>query len=119
MAVAKLKLQIDQGATFRRRLTWQTGTPPVAVDLSGWSARMQIRPTIGSDQVLATLTTDNGGITLGGAAGTIDLYLAASATAGYGWQNGVYDLELVAPGADGDVTRLLGGSVQVTPEVAR
>lgn len=67
---AKLKLTIYQGATFRKRLTWTApgGTP---VDLTGCTARMQVRAEVGSPTVLLSLTTVNGGITLGGALGAV------------------------------------------------
>lgn len=117
MAAGKLKLTIDQGATFTKQLTWKTGTPAVAVDLTGYTARMQIRPTIESSTVLVSLTTENGGIALGGTAGTITLTITATATAAFTWTEGVYDLELVSAG--GVVTRLLKGAVTVTPEVTR
>lgn len=117
MAASKLKLPIDQGATFRRRLTWKTGTPSLPVDLTGYTARMQVRSEITDAAILLTLTTENGGITLGGAAGTIDLYISATATAGFTWETGVYDLEMVA--SNGDVIRLVAGAVSVSPEVTR
>lgn len=117
MAAFKVKLNIEQGATFRKRFTWKTGSPAVAVNLTGYTARMQIRETIDSATVLASLTTENGGIALGGAAGTIDLYISAVDTAAYTWVTGVYDIELIAP--SGDVIRRVAGSVSVSPEVTR
>lgn len=117
MADTKLKLTVKQGATFRRGLTWKTGVPPAPVDLTGYTARMQIREEVTSTDVLATLTTENNGITLGGAAGTIVLYLSPTATADFDWESGVYDIEMIAP--NDDVIRLVEGSVIVSPEVTR
>lgn len=117
MAAAKLKLVIEQGATFRKTLTWKAGTPSVAVDLTGCTARMHIRSEIASPTPLVTLTTENGGITLGGVAGTIVLLIAATATAAFAWEAGVYDLEIIL--ANGDVRRLVYGPVSVSPEVTR
>lgn len=119
MAESKLKLVVQQGATFRKRMTWKTGTPAALVDLAGYTARMQIRGEIEDAVALLELTTENSRITLGGAAGTIDLYISADDTAEITWESGVYDLELVAPGANGDVIRLVSGSVVVSPEVTR
>ena len=117
---AKLKFTIYQGATFRKRLTWTnkaTGTP---LDLTGCKARMQVRAEVESTEVLLELTTENGGITLGGAAGTIDLYVGATATAAINWEGGVFDLEIIHPGAlPDDVTRIVQGTVSVSPEVTR
>lgn len=117
MAAFKFRLEIDQGTTFRRRFVWKTGNPPLPVDLTGSTARMQIRPELSSDEVLAELTTENGGITLGGVEGTIDLYLSAEETAEIRVPSGVYDLELV--NADGDVDRVLSGGVAISFEVTR
>ena len=114
----KRKLTILQGATFRKRWTWKPGGVPM--DFTGCKARMQVRAEIGSTVVLLELTTENGGITLGGAAGTIDLYVGATATAAINWEGGVFDLEIIHPGAlPDDVTRIAQGTVSVSPEVTR
>ena len=114
---AKLKLTIYQGATFRKRLTWSAGTPAVPVDLTGCTARMQVRPEVESSTVLLELTTANGGITLGGVAGTIELFVSDDASTLFTWTAGVWDLEIEFPG--GDVRRLAQGSISVSPEVTR
>ena len=117
MAAGKLKLLIEQGATFRKTLTWKAGTPAVPVDLTGCTARMQFRAEIAATTPLITLTTENGGITLGGALGTIELVITATATAAITWTTAVYDLEVVF--ASGDVWRLVYGPVTVSLEVTR
>ncbi len=113
---AKLKLTIYQGATFKRRLRWMDAARQ-PIDLTGCTARMQVRAEIESPAVLLELTTENGRIALGGAAGTIDLTIAATDTAALAWDAGAWDLEIVHPG--GAVTRLAQGSVVVSPEVTR
>mgnify|MGYP000154895688 CR=1 FL=1 len=115
MAAFKVKLVIDQGSTFRKHLVWKAGTVPV--NLTGCTARMQIRSEVGSPDILASLTTENGGITLGGTAGTIDLYLSPTATTLFTWEDGVYDMEFVL--GNGDVVRKIVGTVKVSPEVTR
>lgn len=110
-------IALHQGSTHRETFTWQTGAPPAPVDLTGCTARMQVRATVNSPAKLLELTTENGGITLGGTAGTIAIVVAASATAGQAWREGVYDLEIVFGG--GDVRRLLSGAVTLSPEVTR
>jgi len=116
MAAGRTDIYIEQGATFRQVFTWENsvGTP---INLTGYTARMQIRSTIDAAVISATLTDANGGLTLGGAAGTISLYLSDTATTALTITSGVYDLELVAPG--GDVTRLVQGGVSVSREVTR
>lgn len=117
MAAAKLKLTIEQGATFRKTLTWKTGTPALPVDLTGCTARMQIRQEISSPTALVSLTSEAGDIVLGGALGTIEIIMTATATAALTWVEAVYDLEIVF--ASGDVTRLVYGPVAVSQEVTR
>jgi hypothetical protein len=115
MAVFKVKLVVYQGSTFRKHMTWRAAGVPV--DLTGCTARMQIRPEVESPTVLASLTTENGGITLGGVAGTIDLYLSSAATTLFSWEEGAYDIEFIF--TNGDVLRKIAGSVKVSPEVTR
>lgn len=117
----KVPLKIYQGATFAHTQTWKVApdqeTPRTPVDLTGCTARMQVRAKIGASTPLLTLTTENGGISLGGTAGTINLLIDAEDTAALSWTSGVYDLEIVHPG--GQVRRLMYGSVVVSPEVTR
>ena len=117
MPAGELDIYIEQGATFRKTLTWKTGSPAMPVDLTGYSARLQVRAKIDDAEPLLSLTTENGGITLGTTDGTIALYLSATDSAAIDWKKGLYDLELTAP--NGDVTRLVAGSVEVSFEVTR
>lgn len=110
-------ITIYQGATFRLPLTWKSGDPATPVNLTGCTARMQIRSIVTAPTPLLTLTTENGGIALGGAAGTVTVTVDAAATAGQAWKTGVYDLEIVF--GSGEVRRLLEGAAQVLPEVTR
>lgn len=107
---------IEQGATFFRRMVWRDSAN-VPVNLTNYTARMQVRASVTSTIVLLELATANGGIVLGGALGTIDLKQTAIQTAVYDWKKGVYDLELVS--LDGTVTRLMKGAVEVSREVTR
>ncbi len=85
--------------------------PPV--DLTGASARMQIREQVGG-AVLLELTTENGGLAIAGP-GTITRTLSATQTAALAWTEAVYDLEVQYP--DGTVQRYLQGAVTVSREV--
>jgi hypothetical protein len=107
---------IEQGATFYQVITWKdsAGDP---VDISGYTARMQIRKSVTSTDALISLTTENGRISLGGAAGTVTLEIDADDTADFTTFCGVYDLELEA--SDGTVTRLLEGQIEISREVTR
>ena len=107
---------IYQGATLSRTVVWKDAAGAL-VDLTGYTARMQIRASVRNPEILVSLTTENGGIALGGTAGTVDLLLTAAQTAAIAARAGAYDLELVDSG--GAVTRLLYGAVEISPEVTR
>lgn len=116
MSAGVYKLKIEQGETFNPVLTWkdETGT---AVNVTGYTARMQIRKTAEASAFLLECTTENGRIALGGAAGTITFSVSAADTAALPSGTFRYDLELISGG--GIVTKLLKGDVVVAQEVTR
>lgn len=116
MPAGRAKLTIDQGSTWRAILTAK-GSDRVPIDLTGYTARMQVRPSIPSATVLANLTTENGGIEIEPLAGEITLMLTDEQTAALPSGTWVYDLELVSAG--GEVTRTIEGGFVVRPEVTR
>lgn len=85
-------------------------------DLSGYTARMQIRATQADDDVIHELTTLNGGISLS-ADGQIALLITDTDTAAFDFTNAVYDLELID--GSGVVTTILEGKVTLSREVTR
>jgi len=106
----------DQGSTFTRQLTWKDSAGS-AVNLTGYTARMDVRTSIdAAGAAVLSLTTTNGRIVLGGTAGTINLSAEATATQAVQSGNYVYDLELVSGST---VTRLVQGSFVVRGEVTR
>ena len=116
MLAGVYNLTIDQGATFGRTITVRDADNAL-YDFTNHTARIQIRSEIDSADVMIELTTENGRITLGGAAGTILLSIAAADTANLS-TDGVYDLEIIN-GSTGRVDRLLRGAVKVELEVTR
>jgi hypothetical protein len=107
-------LVCPRGSTFQRTLIYKIGKNPV--NITGWTARMQVRERYESDSTLVSLTSGSG-ITLGGTAGTIAVYINAATTTGFPAGTHVYDLELI--NTTGEVTRLIEGKFIVTPEVTR
>lgn len=107
-------LVIMQGATWS--MSWpvhdENGDP---LDLSGWGARAQIRPTAGSDEVYHEFTVDAGNVTIDG--NYVQLSTRAAESSAWSWNTGVYALELLAP--DGRVARIAEGDVVLSREVTR
>ena len=114
MPAAIYDFEIEQGTTLNKGLVWKDSTGAL-VDLSGYTARMQLRPSVSSDTVLLELTTENGGITLGGATGEIFLHFTEANTSPL-TKGGVYDLEVII---GGKVKRLIQGAISISKEVTR
>lgn len=115
MTPGSYDIVMPKGSTFNLQMTFKIDNTPV--NLTGYTARMQARTGVNVSTTILDMTTENGQITLGGALGTISLDLTAAETAAITKNSLVYDLELVSGG--GVVTRLLEGSIAVTPEVTR
>jgi len=95
----------EQGSTFQRELE-VTNFDDTVRDLSGMTARMQVRKDLDAASALIELTTENGRITIDGDDGKVSLLISSADTAALQF-SGVYDLELV--GSTGVVERLIQG----------
>lgn len=115
MIPGKYNFVCPQGATFSKQLTWKIEDTPV--DLTSYTARMQVREKHTSVAKIVDLTTENGGISLGGDQGTIDIEISSSDTTNIIPKCYVYDLELIS--SSSIVTRLIEGQFMVTPEVTK
>ena len=111
---AQWDLVADQGATFGAVFTWLGSDQETPVNLTAYSAAMQVRSEAGST-LLASFSTTAGGIALGGTAGTITLSAAPGTTAGWTFGAGLYDLQLTD--GSGDVTTLLSGIFTVNAAI--
>ena len=120
MPAKKTHILIEQGASFSQDFLWLDGnnTPPTPIDLTGYSARMQIRRHHDSAEAILDVTNAGTEITLGTADGTITVSLDEAASAALPAPfYGVYDLEV--EDESGYVTRLIEGHVEIRPEVTR
>ena len=87
------------------------------VPISQYSARMQIRETVGSDVILHSATTENGGIVIDNTYNTISIKIPATATAAFSFTSAVYSVELYT--SSGTVVPFLIGNLTLVPEVTR
>jgi hypothetical protein len=126
MAAGRYSFVIEQGATTNFQINWndESGSP---IDLTGYHARMQIRPSVESDVVYLSLSSsledDGTGINLSGSnfqtplqSGSLAVYISADVTEELNFNEGYYDLEMVNGGV---VTRLLEGKVKLSKNVTR
>lgn len=105
---------LSQGESFSRTLTW-TDSGGNLVNLTGYTAKMDLRSSpVGSTTALLTLT-DTSGLTLGGAAGTIVWEMTDVQTLLLPTGTVAYDLRLTSGG--GEVTYLIYGTIAVRARV--
>lgn len=110
------ELNINQGSNLSLEIALKNadGTP---LNLTGYTARMQLRASYTSPQVIVELTTENGRLVITPLTGLVTLLLSAATTAALVAKTYVYDLEIVS--ASGFVTRMLQGEAVISPEVTR
>lgn len=129
MLAGTYNMLTEQGSTMYRVISLEypdttdpTGETYLPWDLSGYTARMQVRRLIEDTDFMIEITTENDGIvveSLGSAdKGRIDLHMTASQTAGLD-SDGVYDLEIIDTGGTGTVSKVIKGTFTVIPEVTR
>ena len=108
---------IDQGADWFINFTYENpaGTP---VNITGYTAALQIRTSPLARTAVLTLT-DGDGITITGASGLIECHATAEQTAAIVNAKYAYDLEITSTAPEYTVTRLVQGTVIVTPQVTR
>jgi hypothetical protein len=116
MAAASYDFEIEQGATLNKSFVWKS-SDGIAIPLTSYTARMQIRASVSSPNILLELSTSNGLISISSSEGKITLIVGPTVTSIITWRRGKYDLELTSP--TGVVTRLLYGDITVSQEVTR
>lgn len=87
------------------------------VNLTGYTARMQLREKVDSTTVIDEITTANNGIVIDETNSRITLYISAIDTAAYTFTSAVYSLELISPTLE--VTPLANGTLTLVKEVTR
>lgn len=87
------------------------------IDLTNFTARMQIRAKIDDSVVIEELTTANTKIVINNTTKTITLTIPAETTANFSFSTAVYSLEMVSSG--GQVTAFCEGTITLVKEVTR
>lgn len=113
-------IKIVQGKTWSAKFRYLTrcssGRKPAPVDLTGYTARMVIRECADDSASLLDLTTQNGGITLTPATGTIELEATPTQTSNLTAGDGVYEIELYT---GSDVIGFATGKAKIYQEIIR
>ena len=131
MAAGKYNFTIEQGTTTDFEIVYKdsSGTP---IDLSGYSARMDLRATPGATSSYLTLSSSLGtcgtGLNLSGSggisaskpltSGSIGIYISHTSSSALNFTEASYDLEIVSgSGNCAVVTRLVEGKITLSKEV--
>ena len=116
MAAVKIDLTIEKGATFGKIFLWKD-SDKVPINLTDYTARMQIKKSNASLTNLVELTTENGGITITPIEGKIELYISDTDTSALVENKGQYDLELITP--DTTIVKFVRGYVVILEEITK
>ena len=120
MSAGQFNFSIEKGTSPPIVITYKDslGNP---IDLTGYTAKMQVRPVAGSSTVILDLTSLSvpgpATLILGGTAGTVSFAISPATTRAITAMTGVYDLELTPP--SGLTFRLLQGAISFIPEVTQ
>lgn len=116
MTANVVNIELDPAANTFIQYDWTDPSTNLPIDLTGYTAKMQVREKSYNEIILLDFTSGNGKIVLGGTAGTIKILFAPSDTNTALWFKGVYDLYITKT-ADGTVTRVAHGFVTILNQV--
>lgn len=119
-------IEIEQGSDTNDIEIYPTEDDGSPIDLSGYTARLQIRPDVRSETLYDDLTTENSRIVIESFVENFEetpttfykiiIKFPNETTSAYHWVTGVYDLELYSGTL---VDRFLKGTVTTDREVTR
>lgn len=130
MAAGKYSFVIEQGTTVDFEIQYKDSNNN-PIDLTGYSARMQLRPSVSSDAVYITLSSslnpDGTGLNMGGSggakpttSGSIGIFIASCTSSLFIFDTAYYDLEIYSGSMDCPITtRVLEGQIRLSKEVTR
>jgi len=129
MAAGKYSFVIEQGTTVNFEIQYKDSNN-APIDLTGYTARMQLRPTVESNTVYLTLSSslnpDGTGLNMNGSNGTtppssgsIGIYIASCTSSLLSFDTAYYDLEIYSGSTCPVTTRVLEGQIKLSREVTR
>ena len=113
----KYDFNVTQGANFKPSIIWKdaNGNP---VDLTGYTAKMQVRKEPADTSYLIELSTANSRISIPTPAnGTIEFNISSADTLGLA--SGTYKYDLMMTDSGGVVTKLVYGAFTVDAGITR
>lgn len=108
---------LPQGADTSIPINYRTGDPLALVDLSTYTAKLQVREDYNSPVLLELSTADSTIVLAATSPNILLVFTSAKTEAMTIFDNMIYDLEITS--ASGDVTRVLGGKFTISRQVTR
>ena len=129
MAAGKYSFIIEQGSTLDIELQYKDANGN-SINLTGYTGRMQLRPSVSSDTVYLTLSSslkpDGTGLNFSGSngstpptSGSIGVFISAYTSSLLTFDTAVYDLEIYSGSSYPYTIRLLEGIAKLSKEVTR
>ncbi|MEZ5691205.1 MAG: hypothetical protein R3D71_06035 [Rickettsiales bacterium] len=116
MIPAQYDIEVIQGSDDIKDFL-VTDPDGIPEDFTGCSAKLQARQGVDSSSAFLELTTENGGVILGGNEGTIEIIFNKELTSSLKIYKGVYDFEITS--LSGNVSRYFEGIITINREVTR
>jgi hypothetical protein len=114
MATQK-NFEVDQNATFTFQVVYTLDDEITPIDLTGASAKMQVRDTKGGSKLAFSLTSPSGGITIDGPSGTLTIKITPTQTNKLFYPKSSYDIMVVD--SNGNRIKLLEGFMTLSRSV--
>ena len=115
MGTVRQDIVFRQGAAFELNVQARNADGTVK-DLTGYSGKMQVRPTVESATKYVDIPVV-GSITINGPLGQVAVLVPSDVTAAMTWESGVFDLEVSTNATN--VIRLVEGFASLSKEVTR
>lgn len=114
MATQK-NFEVDQNATFGFQVVYTLDDEITPIDLTGASAKMQVRDTKGGSKLAFSLTSPSGGIIIDGPSGTLTIKITPTQTNKLFYPKSSYDIMVVD--SNGNRIKLLEGFMTLSRSV--
>lgn len=116
MATTKHNIVIQQGANFALNVTAKNDDGSIK-DLTGYTAKMQVRITPTDNTILLEASSANGRITINAPGGIVMVAVGADVTTGLNWNVAYYDIEITTGATN--VFRIVEGFATFSREVTK
>ena len=107
--------EVDQNATFSFQVQYTEEDEVTPIDLTGASAKMQVRDTKGGSKLAVSLTSPSNGITIDGPNGIINVIMTPTQTNKLFYPKSSYDVMVID--SNGNKIKLLEGFMTLSRSV--